>query len=191
MASTIEEIMDCLINPVKNKILASIDTLGQATGKQLMEIHKDIPQATLYRTLNRLEKAGIIEITAENRVRGAVEKVYEMNKKADILDAERIVKENDGKGYLSLFLSFAKMIMREFDLYVKRPDIDILHDGSGFTAIPICVTEEELQELAYNVSQVALPYSKNLPAPDRENHTMAIIYTPPKADSTNEERGDR
>lgn len=185
MAGAIEEIMDCLVNPVKNKILVGIETLGQATGKQLMEIYNDIPQATLYRTLNRLEKAGVIAITEENRVRGAVEKVYTINKEADILDAERIVKENDGKGYLSLFLSFAKMIMREFDLYTKRSDINILHDGSGFTAAPICVTEEELQELAYKVAQVVEPYSKNLPAPNRENHTMAIIYTPPKVDLSN------
>ena len=121
--------------------------LGEATAKQLMEMYGDIPQATLYRTLGKLAELGIISVTEENRKRGAVEKVYALNANSDLLDAERIVTENDGTAYLGLFLSFVQALMREFDLYAKREDIDILKDGSGFSLSPICVTRDELQEL--------------------------------------------
>jgi len=186
----IDEIMDCFVNPIKSKIILAIQVKEQVTAKQLMELDNDIPQATLYRTLNRLVKAEIIEIVAENRIRGVVEKVYSINKKADLLDVNKIVTENNGEGYLQMFSNYTMALMREFSKYAKRQDIDILHDGSGFISAPICVTPEELNELALKVAEVMRPYVKNTPAPERKMHTMAVIYTPPAGNTKSEKESE-
>lgn len=176
---SINEIMDCFINPVKSKILIEICNKGQMTAKQLQQTNIDIPQATLYRTLNRLVEAGMIEVVAENRVRGAVEKVYAASSSVNA-DVNKIVNENHGEGYLQLFANYALGIMNEFKEYSQRPNIDILHDGSGFSASPINVTPEELQELALKIAEVTKPYRENIPAPNRKMRTMALIFTPPR-----------
>jgi len=160
-----------------------VHTLGKATAKQLMELYGDIPQATLYRTLNKLLELKIIEVAEENQKRGAVEKVYRINLEGDLMNAEKIVRTNDGNGYLHLFLAFTKQLIGSFGEYAKRDNIDILHDGSGFSASPICVTEKELQELSIKMAKAVEPYRENPLTDDRKYHTMALIFTPPEEES--------
>ena len=49
----IDQIMDCIANPVKCKLLIEIYSHGQATAKYLSDKFDDIPQATLYRNLKK------------------------------------------------------------------------------------------------------------------------------------------
>lgn len=179
MADAISEMMDCLTNPVKVKILVGIEQLGQATAKQLLDLCNDLSQATVYRALNKLTALKLIQIAEENPKRGTVEKVYRLNESADLLDAERIVRENDGEAYLGLFLAFLRSLLGAFGTYAKRSQINIMQDGSGFSASQICVTREELDELGQKIAETIVPYRQNGPAENRQNHTLALIFTPP------------
>ncbi len=183
MADLINETLEAFVNPIKSRVILGVHTLGRATAKQLMEMHADIPQATLYRTLNKLLELKIIEVAEENQKRGAVEKVYQINLEADLMNAQKIVMENDGNGYLHLFLAFTKQLIGSFGQYAKRPDIDILHDGSGFSASPICVTEKELEDLAVKIGKIVEPYRENPLTENRKHHTLAVIFTPPEEES--------
>lgn len=48
-----DQLMDCITNPVKCKLLLEIHARGKATAKYLADIYHDIPQATLYRHLKK------------------------------------------------------------------------------------------------------------------------------------------
>ena len=56
----------------------------------LRTISRDIPQATLYRHIARLAKAGIIEVAEIPDVRGTIEKVYSLDERTTTLTAEDV-----------------------------------------------------------------------------------------------------
>jgi DNA-binding HxlR family transcriptional regulator len=75
MAITTERLLDCIENPVKTKIIYSLQK-GPSTTQNLQKMNNDIPQATLYRALKSMESAGIIQVVSENKVRAIVEKTF-------------------------------------------------------------------------------------------------------------------
>ena len=180
MELTTNDLMACFVNPTKSSILLTIQQLDSCTAKEIMAKQPDIPQATLYRTLKQLTKIGIITVVAETKIRAVVERTYALNE-SFMPNAEQIVTENNGAAYFQLMSSFTLQLMNEFKAYAERPNIDILHDGSGFSATPIYVNETEIQELAQEVAHVIKRYQTKEPTSDSEQklHTMAIIFTPP------------
>ena len=52
---------DLLLHPIRLRILVGL--LGRPmTAQQLGEVLEDVPQATLYRQLNKLAQAGVLEV---------------------------------------------------------------------------------------------------------------------------------
>lgn len=174
-----DNVAECFANPIKCKMLLEIQKQGQATAKQLSGACGGISHATLYRYLKKMTTDGVLQIVRENKVRGMVEKVYTI---ADsfLVDTERMVKENDGNGYMMLFTQFVAGLTEEFREYASRADIDILRDGSGFTVAPVYATLEELTAAITAIGQILDPLYNNEKTAERDLHNIAIITTPPK-----------
>lgn len=171
-------IIDCLTNPVKCRMLLEIKLKEKITAKQLAKIHSDIPQATLYRYLNKMVKDEIIKVVEENQIRGTVEKVYAVNDLS--LGVEKMLEENSGEAYMQIFIQYIMGFMKEFQEYTSQPNIDILNDGSGFTTAPFYATNEELEEVRIKLGEALEPLIKNTPTPERKLRSLGIIVTPPK-----------
>lgn len=181
MELTTKELMECFVNPTKSSLILTIQQLGNCTAKELMAHQPEIPQATLYRTLKHLTKIGIITVVSEKKVRAVTEKTYGLNT-SFAPDIEKMIAQNNGAAYFQLMSSFTLQLLAEFKAYSERPIIDIRHDGSGFSATPIYVTEAELQTLAQEIANVTKPYQTKGTDPDNQQklHTMALVFTPPK-----------
>lgn len=176
-----DNLMSCFTNPIKCKLFLEIHLKGKATAKQLADSCPDIPQATLYRYLNRMSSDGILKIVEENRVRGTIERVYAEDTGL-ISDVQKLIKENSGEAYLQLFTQFMMGLLLEFKEYASQKDIDLLHDGSGFSTMPFYATLEELADVSKKIHDVIEPLKKNLATPERKMHTLAVIFTPPKTE---------
>lgn len=181
MEPNTKDLMECFVNPTKSSIILTIRQQGTCTAKEIMAQQPDIPQATLYRTLKQLTKVGIIKIVSEKKIRAVVEKTYALDDLFS-LNADRIITENNGQAYFQLMSNFTLQLMAEFKTYAERPTIDILHDGSGFSATPIYVDEQEIQDLAKDVADVISRYQTKSTHPNAKQklHTMAVIFTPPQ-----------
>ncbi|KTD86357.1 hypothetical protein [Paenibacillus etheri] len=71
---------------------------------------EDIPQATMYRHLNKLLKARILHVVEENKIRGTVEKVYYLaNGGEDISPAD--VTEQSSDEHMNLLLKIITSLM--------------------------------------------------------------------------------
>ncbi len=110
-----------------------------------------------------------------------VEKVYAIDMDT-AQDIPRLLEENRGDVYMSLFAQFSAALMREFADYAARDDINILKDGSSFSTGPISVNLEELEDSLLTIGDLTAPYrTPEQPAkPGRKMHSLAIIITPPK-----------
>ena len=170
-------LMDCIRNPVKAQILLSLKKHKCLTAKELLKILVFIPQATLYRNLKKMEKDEIIVVVSEVQKRGVIEKTYELNTEIEAIE-KSIAATNDGALYADMFSYFVMELLLEFDSYSKKDKIDIVKDGSGFRAISIYATTEELTKYGKQIEQILRPafIRKN---DEQEIHTFATIVTPP------------
>lgn len=183
---TMKDLISCFVDPIDSRILMEITERKTATAKQLAKTLTDISQASLYRHLGKMVKNGVLRIAEERPVRAVVEKVYAIDMDA-AQDIPRLLEENRGDVYMSLFVQFSAALMREFADYAVRDDINILKDGSGFSTGPIAVNLEELEALMIKIGELTAPYrtTEQAAKPGRKMHSLAIIITPPK------ERGEQ
>ena len=174
-----EKLLSSITNPIKCKLLIEINSKKTATAKSLCETYPDIPQATLYRYLNKMLKEGIIKVVEENQIRGTIEKVYSLN-----FDFKKELQENTtnftGKTYMQLVMQYMLGLLNEFREYTSQSDIDIANDGSGFTLYPVYLSSEEIHELAEKFSDLLQPYREHKNNSERNLHSIAFIITPPK-----------
>ncbi|EON70678.1 helix-turn-helix transcriptional regulator [Lysinibacillus sphaericus] len=179
MDISIKDMMDCIVNPVKNQIILAIQAKGECTAKDLLSLQYDIPQATLYRTLNRLVESGVIKIVEEKKVRAVTEKVYALND--SFLNVNQsIIEQNDGEAYFKLFTNFLFVLMKEFQNYAEKSSINIVEDGSGFSATPIYATVEEMLDIGNKFKEIITPYqTRNASFEGQKMHILATIITPP------------
>jgi len=172
------KLIEYITNPAKSRLLTAIGAQGQTTAKELAKTVDGIPQATLYRYLKKMVEDGVLEIAEERQVRNVREKVYRV---AIDLNAEigKMVAENSGEWYLSVFRQFSNGLVDEFQKYAARDDINIAKDGSGFRIMPFYATYAELEELALQMWELTKPYYENASTPERQLRNVAIIFTPP------------
>jgi DNA-binding transcriptional ArsR family regulator len=174
------KIIENLANPTRARILIEIKTRGQLATRELLDKFPDIAQATMYRHLKAMLADGTLSVAEEKPIRGTVERYYAVSVDLE-QDAQRIVTENDGAGYLSLFNQYILGVMAEFKDYSQREDIDILKDGSGFTVAPVYATTQELQTALIKIGEVIQELYRQEQTAERKLHNICLITTPPKS----------
>lgn len=174
-----KKIMDYLVNPVTNKLLVELHFKKQATPKELLETCNDIPQATLYRYLNRLLIDEIIEVVAENEIRGTIEKVYAL--KIDLeKTTEEIKNSNDEQKLMHIVNSGIMNILAEFKEYIAKGKCDFKKDGITFAVSSFYATDEEYLEMMKKIGGIIQDINKNRATPQRKLRSLNLIITPPK-----------
>ena len=173
-----EKLVKHLTNPVNNRLIIEVLAQGTATAKSLASTNKNIPQATLYRHLNKMVADGIFKVVEERQIRNVTEKVYALA--FDLKSTfDKMIEENDGEAYLALFQQFTIGLLSEYHKYCTRSDIDILKDGSGFRTLPIYATYDELETLSKDIWKLIEPYATRVPTADIKTRSVAVIFTPP------------
>lgn len=173
-------LMDCIKNPTKSQILYCLQEHQNLTAKELMNATSSIPQATLYRALKKMEQDNIIVVVDTTQRRGVLEKTYALNSSFGDIEVE-ISSSNDGASYLSLFTHFITELLSEFDEYSKKDNIDLENDGSGFSAMPIYATNEELMSYGQQIKKILEPALVKRDE-TQSLRMFATIITPPRKD---------
>ena len=171
------QLMDCITNPVKCKLLLEIYSQGKTTAKHLADTYYDIPQATLYRHLKKMLNDGILQVVEETQVRGTVEKSYALA--SDLSEhMETVLEENSGELYMQYFMQYIIGFAKQFQAYCQSPNIKIKEDMTGFSLAPLYLSDDELTSLVTRISQVIDAAKHNAPAPERKLRTIGMIVSP-------------
>jgi len=173
------KLIEHITNPTRAKIFFEIFAKGQATAKHLTEKFPDISQPTIYRHIKALLSANMIKIVGEKPIRGVVEKSYSVNDEAGA-DISQTIDNNDGKGYLNLFIQFISGVTAEFAAYSEEEVIDIIEDVSAFTTAPFYATKDEIYEALTKIGEIVQPLLANEAAGGRRLRNFCTIITPPK-----------
>lgn len=172
-----ERISELVLHPLRMRIIMAIAG-RQMTTQQLAAVLGDVPQATLYRHINRLSEGGVLSVVTQRRVRGAVEKVYALGPSGGIVPPDEMV-ELDKEQHMRYFMTLAATLLEDFTSYLERTtEVDPITDGVGYHKVPLELSDQELVEMAQAVNQALAPFRGNNPNPQRRHRLFATVLIP-------------
>lgn len=172
-----KDIMELVLHPIRMRMIIAL-TEGPLTALQLTERLKDVPQATLYRHLNKLAQAELVVVVSERQVRGTLEKAYALNRQGPTMTPEEFLALSK-EDHLRAFTAFTATLLDDFSRYIERNlKLDLIADGVGYHKIPLELNDEEFDQLAANLNAAILPVLNNPPAPGRKRRLFTTIMLP-------------
>jgi DNA-binding transcriptional ArsR family regulator len=169
---------------VRLRIVHALSAGRARTTSELSARLPDVSKATLYRQVSLLAEAGLLEVAGEERVHGAVERCYRLNKERARIDAAA-AKSMSREDHRSGFAAAVAGLVAEFNAYLDRDDADPTADLVGYRQIPVWLTRKELAQLIERVSSAMGSNRDNRPGRGRRLYLMSPIIFPiePPADS--------
>jgi len=156
---TTKELLDNMLHPVRMRVLMALSGTQGMTPLQIAEQLSDVPQATLYRHINRLTKAQLLQVVDERPVRGTLEKVYALNRLSQTHLAGKSITHLTKEDHLHYFTAFMISVLDQYTRYINHSQmVDLAADGAGYTQVPVYMTDEELDHFSTAINQVLQPY---------------------------------
>ena len=166
------EMAEVVMNPVRQRIFQYFLLHETGTVKEVKKALPDIPGASLYRHMKILLDSSLLMIVGENRIRGTVESIYQLNKAA--LETVDETGKSVQMALLSLCSSFAK--------YFSEGNANPQRDMLLFTNCTLRLSDEAFSGFLSEINEVALKYMKAEPTEGSKTRRITLISAP-----TNEE----
>jgi DNA-binding transcriptional ArsR family regulator len=164
---------DLLLHPVRLRIVKAFLGDRALTTSQLAAELDDVPAGSLYRHIARLTKAGVLQVVAERRVRGAVERTYTLRLyAAQIQPGEARAMTLDE--HAQAFTAYIAGLLADFDRYLASAPADPVGDGANYRVAGLWLTDAELASLARDLREVFQPRLANAPG---EGRKRLLLYT--------------
>ena len=142
------EIAEIVMNPVRQRIFQYLLVHETGTVKDIRKALTDIPSASLYRHMKILTDNAVLTVVGENRIRGTVESIYQLNKSALEID------DADGAGVQMALLS----ICASFAKYFAGGHADPRKDMLMLTTCTLTLTDEDFMSFLSEINRLALKY---------------------------------
>lgn len=142
------KIAEVVLNPVRQRIFQYLLIHETGTVKEIRKALPDVPSASLYRHMKILTDHSIIMVVGENRIRGTVESVYQLNKSALQID------DANGEAIQTALLGFCASFAKYFASGHANPKKDMLL----LTTCTLTLTDEEFMGFLSEINQVAVKY---------------------------------
>lgn len=168
---------DLLLHPVRLRIVQAFLGDRALTTSQLGAELSDVPAASLYRHVARLVNADVLQVVAERRVRGAVERTYVLRLAAASISADEIATMS-AEDHRQAFMAFVAGLLADADRYLQRPRIDPLRDGASYQLAGLWLDDAEFRDMLADLARVLQPRAANGPRKGRRRRILATVLLP-------------
>jgi DNA-binding transcriptional ArsR family regulator len=165
---------DLLLHPVRLRIVQAFLGDRALTTSQLRAELSDVPPASLYRHVARLERAGVLQVVAERRVRGAIERTYVLRAAAAMVGPDQAAAMSP-EDHRQAFMAFVAGLMAAADRYFARPGFDMLTDRTTYRLMGLWLDDEEYAALLADWYRVLAPRLANAPRKGRRRRILATV----------------
>jgi Helix-turn-helix domain len=172
--SVVPDSVDLLLHPVRLRIIQAFLGDRALTTSRLRAELSDVPAASLYRHVARLERAGVLQVVAERRVRGAVERTYVIRLAAASISQEDIATMTPEE-HRQAFMAFVAGLLAAVDRYVERPDFDPVRDLASYRIAGLWLDDSEYTALLQDIVRVVAPRLANAPRKGRRRRILATV----------------
>lgn len=162
------EIAEVVMNPVRQRIFQYFLLHETGTVKELKQALPDVPSASLYRHIKILADHAILMVVDENRIRGTVESIYQLNK--DALATEDESGNAVQMSLLGICASFAR--------YFAKGDAEPKKDMLLLTNCTLLLTDEEFSSFLSEINEIALRYMKAEVTERSKTRKITLISAP-------------
>lgn len=162
------EIAEVVMNPVRQRIFQYFLLHETGTAKELKKALPDVPNASMYRHIKILADHSILMVVGENRIRGTVESVYQLNRNA------LATEDESGNAVQMSLLSICASFARYFASGHADPKKDMLL----LTNCTLLLTDEEFLRFLAEINEIALKYMKVKPAESGKARRITLISAP-------------
>src|SRR6266545_1675358 len=170
---------DLLLHPVRLRILKAFLGDRQLTTSHLAAELDDVPAGSLYRHVARLTKSGVLQVVAEHRVRGAVERTYTLRLVAAAAqvgpgEVATMTLEDHSRA----FMEFVAGLLTDFDRYLAAGAPDLVRDGVSYSAAAMWLTDAEYADFLRDVRVLIQPRLANPPGKRRRRRMLSSVLMP-------------
>jgi DNA-binding transcriptional ArsR family regulator len=170
---------DLLLHPVRMRILQALFDADPLTTAQLRERLPDMAPATMYRHIAVLAEAGVLEVVAERRVRGTVERSYRVSQHHGVVDpAARAAMTRED--HLRAYTTFAASLMGDFDRYLAHDDANPAADGVVYRQAAVWLTEEEFTTMVEEIEHAVVSRVGQARDSTRIRRVVSLVVVPDK-----------
>jgi predicted DNA-binding transcriptional regulator YafY len=146
------------------------------TGQLAAELEGVAP-ASLYRHVALLVRAGVLQVVAERRVRGSVERTYTLRLLAASVGPDEAAQMTVEE-HAQAFRVFVAGLVADFDEYLARGTPDFGRDGVGYSGGAMWLTDAEYAEFVRGVAALVQPRFANAPAKGRRRRMVYSVFLP-------------
>jgi DNA-binding transcriptional ArsR family regulator len=168
---------DLLLHPVRLRIVKAFLGDRALTTSQLAAELDDVPAGSLYRHIALLTKAGVLQVVAERRVRGAVERTYTLRLLAAQIqpgEAAAMTAEE----HMQAFMAYVAGMLADADRYLASDRADPVRDGATYRMAAMWLTDAEFAEFARDLVAVFQPRLANAPGKGRRRRMVYSVFLP-------------
>ena len=168
---------DLLLHPVRLRIVKAFLGDRALTTAQLAAEMSDVPVGSLYRHVSQLTKAGVLQVVAERRIRGAVERTYTLRLAAAQLQPQEVAAMNRDD-HTHAFMVFIAGLLGDFDRYIASEAFDPIRDGAAYRVAGMWLSDSEYTEFLRDLTSIAMPRLANAPTKNRRRRIFYQILFP-------------
>lgn len=168
---------DLLLHPARMRIFHAFLGDRALTTSQLSAELSDIPPATLYRHVARLVRAGVLQVVAERRVRGAIERTYVLRMGAATIRPDEL-EAMSPREHLDAFMAFVAGLQAAADRYFARPDFDLYRDKAGYRLVGLWADDAEYDAMMTELTKVLAARFGNAPRKGRRRRILGYVLLP-------------
>lgn len=176
--------VELLIHPARLRIVYALAGGGTHTSAELLVRIADVPKATLYRHIALLAEHGVLEVVAERRVRGAMERTYRLREERARVspeDAATMSVADHRRGFAASMAA----LLAEFNAYLETRDAAPLRDGVGYRQFTLWLSDDEKRAAVDAMRQLLFTLAAQGPAPGRRAHLLSTIFFPLASSNAN------
>lgn len=160
-----------LLHPYRFLIVSALGE-KEASVKELQKKLPNIPQAAIYRSIQKLEEVNIIKRISEKKVRGAVQVTYGLNFSMERMQLENEPAETYLNAAYSVFFSYVHNKLTEHTRIAAMENSKL--GFSKFNTMKIYIKKNKLGEFAKATEELVKKYS----AEDGDGYQLTTFLVP-------------
>lgn len=168
---------ELLLHPVRLRIIQAFLGDRALTTTQLSAELSDVPAASLYRQVARLVRAGVLQVVAERRVRGTIERTYILRLAAASIQPDEAAAMTPTE-HRQAFAAFVAGLQAAADRYFARPDFDPIKDKGSYRIAGMWLDDGEYDAMLADLVRVLAPRLANAPRKGRRRRILATVLIP-------------
>ena len=176
-----EQLIRLLTDPVSNRLIQLIRTGQKMTVADILAHTPDLPRATVYRKIDRLAKAGIIEVCETRRVRGQTEHCYAI--RSCFIGAPE--HPADGMKLMTAALTRIFGLCRS---YFARKDADPERDKLFVLNYAVPLSDSDFAAMMQEIGAVADRYQRRPVTPDARLRNLYLMSMPAGGEANEQEK---